>query len=172
MIDDLLRPGLSLVFCGTALSRASYQARAYYAKPGNRFWPTLAQVGLTPRRFQPGEYPELLDLDIGLTDLCKLHYGQDDELPPGSLDAQGLLAKLAVYRPLRLAFTSKNAAQAVYGRKVDYGQQKEPLEGAQVWVLPSPSGLATRFWNVEVWQALADEVRKSAEVRPVEESHP
>lgn len=162
-----------MVFCGTALSRASYQARAYYAKPGNRFWPTLAQIGLTPRRFQPGEYSELLDLGIGLTDLCKFHYGQDSELPSDSLDAEGLLVKVAWYRPVRLAFTSKNAAQAVYGHKVGYGQQKEPLEGAQVWVLPSPSGLATRFWKVEVWQALADDVlRKSAVDHPAGECRP
>jgi TDG/mug DNA glycosylase family protein len=54
----LLAPNLRLVFCGTAPSKASAAAKAYYAKPGNKFWPTLHQVGITPRRFTPNEYPQ------------------------------------------------------------------------------------------------------------------
>ena len=48
LVPDLLAPGLDLVFCGTAPSPASFKARAYYANPGNAFWPTLNAVGLTP----------------------------------------------------------------------------------------------------------------------------
>ncbi|MBT9588711.1 mismatch-specific DNA-glycosylase [bacterium] len=156
LIADLLEPDLRLIFCGTAPSRASFAARAYYAKPGNRFWPTLAAVGLTPRRFAPSQYGQLLDLGIGLTDLCKLHCGNDHELPKGSLDALALLEKLRLFRPRRVAFTSKNAGQAALGRKVScYGRQPESLEGAEVWVLPSPSGLATKFWDQTPWQQLA-----------------
>lgn len=151
-----MRPGLRLVFCGTAPSRASYAAGAYYAKPGNRFWPTLAAVHITPHRFAPQEYRQLLELGIGLTDLCKSHYGQDSELPRDSLDAQALREKLRHYRPQRIAFTSKNAGQAALLRKVSAcGLQCERLEGSQVWVLPSPSGLATRFWDLGPWQQLA-----------------
>ena len=60
LVPDLLAPGLDLVFCGTAPSPASFKARAYYANPGNAFWPTLHAVGLTPERFAPERYPELL----------------------------------------------------------------------------------------------------------------
>ena len=156
LVPDLLAPDLRLVFCGTALSRASYEARAYYARPGNRFWPTLAAVGLTPRRFAPGEYARLLDLGIGLTDLCKLHYGIDSQLPKGSFDPQALRHKLRLYRPSVVAFTSKTAAQAALERKrVDYGLHPERLEGAQVWVLTSPSGLACKFWDEAPWRELA-----------------
>ena len=48
VIPDLIRPGLRIVFCGTALGAASARAGAYYAGPGNKFWPTLHEVGLTP----------------------------------------------------------------------------------------------------------------------------
>ena len=41
LMPDLLAPGLDLVFCGTAPSPVSFKARAYYANPGNAFWPTL-----------------------------------------------------------------------------------------------------------------------------------
>ena len=66
-----------MVFCGTAPSPASFKARAYYANPGNAFWPTLSAVGLTPERFSPDRYPELLTLGLGLTDLNKTEYGSD-----------------------------------------------------------------------------------------------
>jgi TDG/mug DNA glycosylase family protein len=51
-----LAPGLDLVFCGTAPSPASFKARAYYANPGNAFWPTLHAVGLTPERLTPQRF--------------------------------------------------------------------------------------------------------------------
>lgn len=159
LVPDLLAEGLALVFCGTAPSRASAAARAYYAKPGNRFWPALHRAGITPRQFAPGEYSQLLALGIGLTDLCKQHAGTDEELPRDAFDVPALCAKLDAYRPAWVAFTSKNAAQAVLGRATGYGEQPERLAGGatRVYVLCSPSGLATRFWQEEVWLALGKE---------------
>ncbi|HEU5143069.1 MAG TPA: uracil-DNA glycosylase family protein [Solirubrobacterales bacterium] len=48
VLPDLVRPGLRVVFCGTAAGTASARAGAYYAGPGNRFWETLRVTGLTP----------------------------------------------------------------------------------------------------------------------------
>lgn len=156
LVPDLLEVGLRLVFCGTAPSRASAAARAYYAKPGNRFWPTLHEVGITPRRLAPQEYPRLLDLRIGLTDLCKVHSGVDAELPAGAFDIDAFRKKMQRYRPRIIAFTSKNAAQAFLGQAVDYGLQPDALFGSRLFVLTSPSGLATRFFDVNVWKQLAE----------------
>jgi double-stranded uracil-DNA glycosylase len=155
LVPDLLAANLRLVFCGTAPSRASAEARAYYAKPGNRFWPSLHAVGLTPRRFAPHEYPALLALGIGLTDLCKAHCGTDAELPDGAFDVAALRAKIRLYRPGMLAFTSKTAAAAALSRAVGYGLQDGRFEGAAVFVLCSPSGLATRYFDLGVWHELA-----------------
>jgi double-stranded uracil-DNA glycosylase len=155
LVPDVLAPGLRLVFCGTAPSRASAAARAYYAKPGNRFWPALHAAGFTPRRFHPSEYAGLLELGLGLTDLCKGHCGNDDELPRGALDAELLRAKIAKYRPGVLAFTSKNAAKAFLRRDVAYGWQAERVGTTRLYVLPSPSGQATRFWDERHWRDLA-----------------
>lgn len=158
LVPDLLQAGLKLVFCGTAPSQASARARAYYAKPGNRFWPTLHAVGITPRQFAPHEYRLLLDLGIGLTDLCKVHCGTDAQLPADAFDLDALKGKLARHRPRLLAFTSKNAAKAALGRAVEYGPQALQLEGVDLFVLPSPSGLATRYFDIAVWRALATKV--------------
>ena len=156
LVPDLLAPGLDLVFCGTAPSPASFKARAYYANPGNAFWPTLHAVGLTPERFTPQRYPELLAWRIGLTDLNKTEYGSDHELSAGAMDAGSLHAKLRKYRPAAVAFTSKHAASLGLGVKAPaYGRQAELLEGAVVFVLASPSGRARSFWTIEPWRAAA-----------------
>lgn len=164
LVPDLLAPGLRLVFCGTAPSRASAAARAYYAKPGNRFWAALHRAGITPRLFAPGEYSQLLALGVGLTDLCKDHCGTDDELPEDAFDVASLQHKLDHYRPAWIAFTSKNAAQIALGRRTTYGEQPERLGlgHTRVYVLCSPSGLATRFWQESVWQALGQVLSREA----------
>jgi len=55
VLPDVLAPGLAIVFCGTAVGTVSARRRAYYAGPGNAFWPTLHRVGLTPRQLLPEE---------------------------------------------------------------------------------------------------------------------
>jgi len=156
LVPDVLLPGLDLVFCGTAPSPASFKARAYYANPGNAFWPTLFAVGLTPERLKPERYPELPRWGLGLTDLNKTEYGSDHELSAQAMDAASLHAKLRRFRPAAVAFTSKNAATLGLGRKVvGYGRQPETLEGAVVFVLASPSGRARSFWTLKPWREAA-----------------
>ena len=155
-LPDLLAPGLDLVFCGTAPSPASFAARAYYANPGNAFWPTLHAVGLTPERLAPERFPELLGFRLGLTDLNKTEVGSDHELSPGAMDAKSLRAKLRRFRPAAIAFTSKRAASLALGVKAPtYGRQGELLEGAVAFVLASPSGRARSFWTIKPWRAAA-----------------
>lgn len=157
VLPDLLRPGLRLVFCGTAAGPRSALLGQYYAGRGNRFWPTLFKVGLTPRLFTPAEFPALLPLGIGLTDVAKLASGLDHQLPRHELGAAArarLLTKIEALAPRILAFTSKRAAAAGLGRRVDYGPQPALPGGTVPWVLPSPSGLARASWDEAPWLAL------------------
>lgn len=158
ILPDVLHPGLRLVFCGTAAGRRSASERAYYAHPGNFFWRTLYQVDLTPRLYAPAQFAELPTLGIGLTDLAKHHAGNDNQLPADAFDVAALRAKIERFAPRVVAFTSKNAAQGALGRAVAYGLQRERLAGSDVFVLPSPSGQARRFWDVAVWRDLARHV--------------
>ncbi len=156
LLPDLLAPGLDLVFCGTAPSPASFKARAYYANPGNAFWPTLYAVGLTPERLAPERFPELLVHGLGLTDLNKTEVGSDHELSAEAMDAKSLHAKLRRYRPAAVAFTSKHAASLALGVKTpSYGRQPETIEGVVAFVLASPSGRARSFWTPKPWQEAA-----------------
>jgi double-stranded uracil-DNA glycosylase len=164
LVPDLLQPNLRLVFCGTAPSTKSAEEKSYYAKPGNKFWPTLYRVGITPHQFLPREYQSLLNFQIGLTDLCKAHSGTDAQLPKDAFDLNEFHEKIKRYRPKLVAFTSKNAARQVLGVQPQYGLQTETIthgvKQTKLFVLPSPSGLATRFFDITVWQALAQYVAK------------
>ena len=66
---------MRVVFCGTAPGAASARTGAYYAGPGNRFWLTLPEVGLTPVLLRPAEFARLADFGIGLTDISKTASG-------------------------------------------------------------------------------------------------
>src|ERR1700729_4350391 len=85
VLPDLLRPGLRIVFCGTAAGNVSATRGAYYAHPQNRFWSALHAFGLTPRQVRPEDYAELSQWGLGLTDIAKHVSGMDRELPPGAL---------------------------------------------------------------------------------------
>lgn len=163
IIEDVLAPGLRVVFCGTQPGTRSAAARAYYAARGNRFWPTLHATGLTPRRLQPEEFREVLRFGIGLTDVAKRTFGPDSVIEPGHVDVGRLRESLRRHRPRIIAFNSKRAASFALGRptgKLGYGAQAESLEGSRVFILPSTSGLASGLWDIRHWHALADAVRE------------
>lgn len=148
VLPDLLQEKLNLVFCGTAASRESAARRAYYAHPGNLFWKTLHQVGLTPLQLRPEQYPQLLQYQIGLTDLNKAQSGVDADLDRAAYDVTGLRQKVFHYRPRVLAFTSKHGASVFYGsRKLAFGRQPELVGETMVWILPSTSGSARPHWG-------------------------
>ena len=101
------------------------------------------------------------EFGIGLTDVCKVRFGSDAEVGTTAHDPARLEESITRSAPTHLAFVGKQAARTALGRAVEYGCQDEPFAGAQVWVLPSPSGLASRFWSIEPWQELAAAVAKS-----------
>jgi double-stranded uracil-DNA glycosylase len=162
-LPDQLTHGLRLVFVGTAASRRSAELGHYYAHPGNRFWRTLHEVGITPRRYQPHEYADLLALGIGFTDLCKHGAGMDHEALSAGVDVAAFIAKMQAHRPQTIAFTSKKAASLFYDQptgKIALGRQPPLPDCPVVFVLASPSGAASGAWTVQPWQELADRIKR------------
>jgi TDG/mug DNA glycosylase family protein len=156
VLPDILPPGLVVVFCGTAVGKASARAGAYYAGPGNAFWETLHATGLTPVRLASSEFARLPEFGIGLTDICKVLHGSDAEVGTVEFDVAGLETRVGEAEPANLAFNGKNAARGALGRGVGYGLQPDRIGGAAVWVLPSTSGAARRYWAIEPWREMAD----------------
>jgi TDG/mug DNA glycosylase family protein len=158
ILPDRLKPGLKLVFCGTAAGRQSALSRAYYAHGQNKFWKTLHEVGLTPQRFMPHDYEKLWELGIGLTDIAKYTFGMDHQLPADALGPEAvaaLEARIRKVKPAILAFTSLNGGRKVMGKNAVAGEQPERLGETRVFILPSPSPLADNHWDIKTWRALA-----------------
>jgi double-stranded uracil-DNA glycosylase len=155
ILPDVLKPHLNIVFCGTAPGTLSAQRGAYYANPGNLFWRSLFEVGLTPHQISPQEFQSVTQYGLGLTDLAKHVYGSDSSLKKSDFGPDELRAKILQYTPKILAFTSKRAGQEFLGEKVNYGLQEEKIGNTLLFVLPSPSGLARSHWSIRHWQELA-----------------
>ncbi len=77
MLNDVLMSGLKIVFCGSAAGSVSAARGEYYAGPGNKFYPVLFEIGLTPRSLTPNEFMDLPKYGIGLTDVVKDQAGSD-----------------------------------------------------------------------------------------------
>lgn len=157
-LEDLLQPGLRLVICGTAAGTRSAEVKAYYAGTSNRFWQVLAATRLTPRQFKPEEYPLLLGCGIGLTDLVKGEAGPDSMLSAGGWDVEGLKRRLRDNIPRVVCFNGKRAAKEFFGiAEVAYGIQpaSPDLPSITLFVAPSTSGAAARYWEPDVWIELA-----------------
>lgn len=155
VLPDVLIHGLDIVFCGTAAGTASARRGAYYAGPGNAFWPTLFKTGLTPRLFKPEEYPIVVEYGLGMTDLAKTVYGPDHTLSADHFARTRLRDNILEYQPCLLAFTGKRAAGEFLDHRVDYGLQRQKVGNTRLFVLPSPSGAARRYWNEDWWYELA-----------------
>jgi len=162
VLPDVLAPDLTVLFCGNAAGTVSARIGAPYAGPGNGFWRTLHEVGLTPSLLAPSEFRRLPEFGLGLTDACKVRFGSDAEVGTADHDASRLEETVRRVDPLHFAFVGKRAAETVIGRPVDYGPQPEPFAGAETWVLPSTSGRARRFWDIEPWRRLAAGLKRPA----------
>jgi len=147
-VRDVIAPGLRVLFCGINPGLYSGVTGHHFARPGNRFWPTLHLAGFTPRLLHPNEERELLIYSYGITNLVPRATATADELSPEELVAgqRRLKAKVKRYQPQVVAVLSISAYRTAFAKKVvALGRQPDPLENAILWVLPNPSGLNAHY---------------------------
>src|SRR2546423_1100930 len=147
-IRDVLAPGLRIVFVGINPGLYTAATGHHFARPGNRFWPALHAAGFTSRLLHPSEQRELLTSGYGITNLVNRASATADELEPAEFVAgrRRLAAKIRKYRPQAVAFLGVGAFCHAFGLKAaKVGKQSERFEGAEVWVLPNPSGLNANY---------------------------
>ena len=132
-----INPGLYTAFTGH-----------HFARPGNRFWPALHGAGFSTRLLHPAEQGELLRDGYGITNLVNRATATADQVAPAEFAAgrKRLAAKIRRYRPRVVAFLGVGAYCHAFGIKTAaIGRQAERFEGAEVWVLPNPSGLNANY---------------------------
>jgi TDG/mug DNA glycosylase family protein len=143
-IPDVVAPGLSVLFSGINPGLWSAATGFHFARPGNRFWPTLHRSGFTPRQLRPDEQWELLDLGVGITNVAARATARADQLTHDELvdGAKTLAAKVLDLEPAWLAVVGIGAYRTGFGRRdATVGPQDEQVGETRVWVLPNPSGL-------------------------------
>lgn len=147
-IPDIIAPDLQVLFCGINPSLYSAAVGHHFARPGNRFWPTLHGAGFTERLLTPFEDGDLVQFGYGLTNIVDRATARADELNAEELviGHQQLAAKVQRYQPRVLAVLGISAYRTAFNRpKAVMGQQNESLHGAIIWVLPNPSGLNAHY---------------------------
>jgi TDG/mug DNA glycosylase family protein len=147
-IPDVIAPHLQVLFSGINPGLYSAFTGFHFARPGNRFWPTLYASGFTDRLLKPSEQTELLARRIGITNLAARASATADELTPQELIEGGkiLAAKIETYRPKVLAILGISAYRTAFAKpRALLGRQPEPIGSAILWVMPNPSGLNAHY---------------------------
>ena len=147
-IPDVIGPDLRVLFCGINPSLYSAATGHHFARPGNRFWPTLHAAGFTPRQLAPAEQRTLLEHGLGITNLVARATASAAELAPAELVAgrRRLAAKVRRLRPAVVAVLGVDAYRRAFERpRAALGPQPERIADAALWVLPNPSGLNAHY---------------------------
>ena len=164
-VPDLVAPGLRVLFCGINPGLYTAWTGHHFARPGNRFWPALHRSGFTPRLLRPEEQGELLAWGLGITNVVPRATATAaevtlEELLDGGRRLEGLVEQV---QPQVLAVLGVTAYRAAFARpKATLGRQEGQLGGAEVWVLPNPSGLNAHH-TVDSLAALLAELRTHVE---------
>lgn len=164
-IPDVLGPGLRVLFCGINPSLYSAATGHHFARPGNRFWPALAESGFTPRQLRPDEQHLLPGLGLGITNVVARATARADELTDAELRDGALVLRDLVgrVRPRFLAVLGITAYRTAFGLpRAVLGRQPDGYGDTTVWVLPNPSGL-NAHWTAAGLAAAFAELRSAAE---------
>lgn len=149
-VPDLLGPGLRLLFVGINPGLWTAATQTHFAHPGNRFYPALRRAGIIARDIDRGagmnddDRAALMERGLGITNLVNRATARADELTADELRQGGarLVAVVDEHRPLVVAVAGVTAYRSAFGRRTAVlGRQPEPLGGADLWVVPNPSGL-------------------------------
>jgi TDG/mug DNA glycosylase family protein len=164
-VPDVISPDLKVLFCGINPGLYSAATGHHFARPGNRFWPSLHRAGITPRILSPTEERELLSLGYGITNIVRRASAAANELSAEELRTGGhrLIAKVKKYRPRYLAVLGISAYRQAFERpKAELGPQPKRIGSTALWVLPNPSGLNAHYQLADLAQQFR-ELREAAD---------
>ncbi|MDX5422309.1 MAG: G/U mismatch-specific DNA glycosylase [Hymenobacteraceae bacterium] len=147
-VPDVIDRNLKVLFCGINPSLYTAATGHNFARPGNRFWPTLHAAGFTPRLYLPQEEQELLPLGFGITNVVDRASASAAELSKAELIEGGinLVEKVIEYQPQVLAILGISVYRTAFGKTTAVlGLQEQTIGNTKLWVLPNPSGLNAHF---------------------------
>lgn len=150
-----------MVFVGINPSIYSAERGRYFARPGNRFWPSLSRSVLSERArlgfkvdvLGPEHDRALQRYGIGFTDVVKRPTVKAAELTRAELrnGVAQLLEKLGTYRPRIACFHGITGYRAVHdvlssdGTPATLGLQGVSIGTTRIFLAPNPSGANAHF---------------------------
>lgn len=141
-------PKLVIVGINPGLWTAATQT--HFAHPSNRFYPALHRAGVTARRLDringlsDADRRELIDRGIAITNVVQRATARASELSAAELreGALALTDRIAAWQPRVVAISGVTTYRIAFQRpRAALGIQEEALAGAELWVIPNPSGL-------------------------------
>jgi TDG/mug DNA glycosylase family protein len=173
-LPDLLGARTRLLFVGINPGLWTAATQAHFARRGNRFYPALFRAGIVDRvidasaGYTADDRALLLERGLGITNLVARATARADELTAPELLAGGriLVATIERITPKVVAVLGVTAYRKAFDRpKAKVGRQSETLGGAQLWVVPNPSGLNAHSSLADLAAAYRD-VAQAAGVLP------
>lgn len=168
-VADLMPRHPLLVFVGINPGLWTAATGVHFAHPGNRFYPALVAAGIIPGlpRIDDDGLSEadrrmFLDAGIGISNLLHRATARADELGRDELreGAARLETDAARWRPRVIVVVGLTAYRQGFGRpRATAGRQPETLGGAELWVVPNPSGLNAHDTVASLATAYAEPAR-------------
>ncbi len=168
-VPDLLpAEDLRLLFVGINPGLWTAAVQTHFAHPANRFYPALLRAGILSEPVSPSDGMTDDDRDrfrargLGITNLAPRATAKASELTAAELREGGrrLRDLVRTRRPRVVAVLGITAYRQAFGQpKAVLGRQDEGLEGAELWVVPNPSGLNAHETIASLAQAYAEPAR-------------
>nr|WP_223205403.1 mismatch-specific DNA-glycosylase [Gordonia jinghuaiqii] len=149
-VADLVGDDCRLLFVGINPGLWTAATGAHFARPGNRFYPALARAGIVDHvidastGMSDADRKALLERGVGITNVVARATATAAELTAQELRDGGvrLRERVRAIGPRVVAVAGITAYRSAFGRRdAVTGRQDETWDGAQLWVVPNPSGL-------------------------------
>lgn len=180
-VPDLLGPAVKLLFVGINPGLWTAATQTHFAHPGNRFYPALRLAGIIDRDLNRAEgmtdedRAYILGRGLGNTNLVNRATARADELSVDELRQGRLRLERTVrdWRPRVVAIAGITAYRTAFGvRTAVAGRQPGELAGAQLWVVPNPSGLNAHETIASLAAAYAEPAVAAGVIEPIPAAAP
>jgi TDG/mug DNA glycosylase family protein len=160
-LEDRIRRGLRVLFVGINPGVRSAITGHHFAGYSNRFWRLLSDSGLAPAKLTYEDDVRLTEWGLGITNLiARPSRGINDLRPSEYLDGWEVLdRKIRRYRPKVVALVGVTLYRALLpilkcpSSKEVIGLQRVKIHGADLFVLPNPSGRNANYTYEQMLEA-------------------
>ena len=167
-LKDRITPGVRVLFVGINPGVRSAQTGHHFAGYSNRFWKLLFDAGLVPEPITYQDDDRLPEFGFGITNLVARPTPGIDTLSPAEYSAgwKILEKKIKRYSPVVVALVGvtlwrailpllpiDNTERAALKTRTALGPMPLQLHGADIFVLPNPSGRNANFSHEEMLDA-------------------